>query len=176
MNRLYRQDRLEWTLDREADVSSDTHEALAGLLARAYPTYAGIFGGRRSWTWARPEARMVGTADARPVAHLALLRQFAQTSESGESLLVGEVGLVAVDPDFQGRGIGRKLLAQTATEMAGLAMSFGFLTCSPAVVPFYESAGWHQLPYAPVVAGDTYTMILPLHAPLSTWPRPLQAT
>ncbi|MGN9845438.1 GNAT family N-acetyltransferase [Nonomuraea sp. H19] len=176
MNRLHRQDRLEWALAWEADVSADTHEALAEMLARAYPADAGIFGGRRSWTWARPEARMVGMADDHPVAHLALLRQFGQTSESGERLLVGEVGLVAVDPDFQGRGIGRKLLAQTATEMAGLALSFGFLTCRPAVVPFYESAGWHQLPYSPVLAGDTHTMILPLHAPLSTWPRALQAT
>jgi predicted acetyltransferase len=86
------------------------------------------------------------------------------------------VGLVAVDPDFQDRGIGRKLLAQTAREMAGLALSFGFLTCSPAVVPFYEGAGWHQLPLTPVLAGDTHTMILPVHASLSTWPRALQAT
>jgi nodulation protein A len=176
VNRLHREDRLEWTLVQETDVSSDTHEALAEMLARAYPANAGIFGGRRSWTWARPEARMVGMADAHPVAHLAMLRQFVQRSESGERLLVGEVGLVAVDPDFQGRGIGRKLLARTATEMAGLGLSFGYLTCSPAVVPFYEGAGWYQLPSSPTLVGDTHTMILPLHASFSTWPRSLQAT
>ncbi|MGW0803313.1 GNAT family N-acetyltransferase [Nonomuraea sp. NPDC002799] len=176
MKRLHRQDRLQWAMVRETNVSSGTHKALAGMLARAYPAYAGIFSGRRSWAWARPEARMIGMADGRPVAHLGLLRQFEQMSESGERLLVGEVGLVAVDPDVQGRGLGRKLLAQTATELAGLALSFGFLTCSPAVVRFYEGAGWHQLSSSPVVAGDTHTMILPLHASFSAWPRPLQAT
>jgi nodulation protein A len=176
VNRLHRQDRLDWTLAPESGISSHTHKALAGMLARAYPEYAGTFGGRRSWMWARPEARMVGMAGGRPVAHLGLVRQFEQPSESGERLLVGEVGLVAVDPDFQGRGIGRELMARTATELTGLALSFGYLTCSPAVVPFYEGAGWHQLSYSPVMAGDTHTMIRPLLASLSAWPRPVQAT
>lgn len=119
---------------------------------------------------------MVGMADDRPVAHLGLLRQFVQKSESGERLLVGEVGMVAVDPDFQGRGIGRELLAQTATELAGMALSFGYLTCNPSVVPFYEGVGWHQLPQSSVLVGDTHTMILPLRASFSAWPRPVQAT
>ncbi|MFC5833419.1 GNAT family N-acetyltransferase [Nonomuraea insulae] len=173
---MHSQDRRKWSLVRESDISSDTHEALAEMLARAYPAYAGIFSGRRSWAWARPEARMVGLADDRPVAQLGLLRQFVQRGESGERLLVGEVGTVAVDPGFQGRGIGRELLAQTATELAGLALDFGYLTCSPAVIPFYEGAGWHQLPHSSVSAGDSHTMILPLNASLSAWPRTFQAT
>jgi nodulation protein A len=69
-----------------------------------------------------------------PIAHLGLLRRFLRVPDSGASLLVGDVGLVAVDPDFQGKGIGGELLNQTSRTMTDLALPFGFLTCRPTGV------------------------------------------
>jgi nodulation protein A len=163
----------------ENDVSAAGHAALADMLAKAYPRHAGLFGGGRSWSGARPEVRVIGNVGSRPVAHLGLLRRFLRLPDTGASLLVGDVGLVAVDPDFQRRGIGRTLLDQTTQTMTDLRLPFGFLTCGSWAVPFYHDAGWHLLNgqttrmidrdhQAEVYRGPA--MVLPVHARISDWP------
>ncbi|MEV8636622.1 GNAT family N-acetyltransferase [Streptosporangium sp. NPDC051023] len=171
---------LSWTLTWENDISDEWHEALTGMLARAYPRSAELFRERRSWSGARPEARVVGSVDDRPVAHLGLLRRFLRVPETGASLLVGDVGLVAVDPDFQGTGVGRELLGQTTRALTDLGLPFGFLTCRPALVPFYRSGGWQLVDgqVTRMIHNDHHSwvyhgpgMALPVHAPMSDWPR-----
>ncbi|MGQ0840654.1 GNAT family N-acetyltransferase [Actinokineospora sp.] len=172
-------DQLTWAVTWENDIPSDGHAALAGMLARAYPRHVELFSGERSWYSARPEARVVGSVGGRPVAHLGLLRRFLRVSDTDASLLVGDVGLVAVDPDFQRTGVGRALLDRTRQAMTDFGLSFGFLTCGPKVVPFYRSGGWHQVDgqvtrlidknhRTEVYSGPT--MVLPVHAPLTEWP------
>jgi nodulation protein A len=172
-------DQLRWRLVWESDLSDEEHAALARLFGRAYPRHAERFSGGRSWSGARPEARVVGSLDDRPVAHLGLLRRFLRVPATGASLLVGDVGLVAVDPDLQGRGIGRRLLDQARQVLLKLELPFGFLTCGPETVPFYRSGGWRLL------EGQTTRMIdnrqrsevyqgpallLPVRARLTDWP------
>jgi nodulation protein A len=172
-------DHLRWRLVWESDLSDEEHAALARLFGRAYPRHAERFSGGRSWSGARPEARVVGSLDDRPVAHLGLLRRFLRVPATGASLLVGDVGLVAVDPDLQGRGIGRRLLDQARQVLLELELPFGFLTCGPETVPFYRSGGWRLL------EGQTTRMIdnrqrsevyqgpallLPVRARLTDWP------
>lgn len=172
-------DQLRWLLTWENDVSTEEHEALARMLARAYPRHAELFSGRRSWSGARPEARIIGKVSDRPIAHLGLLRRFLRVPDSGASLLVGEVGLVAVDPDFQRGGIGGELLDQTARVMTELAVPFGFLTCRPGIIPFYRGGGW-QLMEGQIIRminnsqqPEVYrgpAMVLPISAPMPDWP------
>jgi nodulation protein A len=172
-------DPLTWTMTWEDDVTADEHAALAAMLARAYHWHAGQFRGTRSWSGARPEARIVGSAGQRPVAHLGLLRRFLRVPDSGSSVLIGDVGLVAVDPDFQGQGIGSRLLDRSTRAMTGLALPFGFLTCRLEVVPFYRSGGWQQAhgqvtrmidnsQRPEIYAGPA--MVLPVHGRMADWP------
>ena len=172
-------ERLMWRLEWESDLTAGGHEALAGLLARAYPRHADLYVGAQSWSGARPEARVIGSVGDRPVAHLGMLRRFLRNPDSGTGILVGDVGLVAVDPDLQGKGVGGRLLGQAAEAMRELDLPFGFLTCGEWAVPFYESAGWQLLPGQvtrmfnrdgqPEVY-DGPAMALPLHATMSAWP------
>jgi nodulation protein A len=169
---------IEWTLRWEADLPEHEHVALSVLLARYYPNDAGTFTGSRSWYSARPEARVIGYHDGRPVAHLAFIRRMLRL-ESGRSQLVGDVGLVGVHPDYQGSGLGRSLLAQAALALWSLDLPFGFLTCGPDLVGFYTRGGWQQAvgqvtrmlgtDFAP----ETFTgpaMVLPVRAAFADWP------
>jgi nodulation protein A len=169
---------LEWQQVWESDVPEDLHEALAALLVRAYPTHAAVFVGRRSWSGARPEVRVVGLAGDRPVAHFGILRRFLR-ADGEDDVLVGDGGLVAVDPEYQARGVGRELLEQAALAMDDLGLPFGFLTCRPGVVPFYESGGWRLMDGLATRLIDnnheveTYhgpAMVLPVRAALTRWP------
>jgi nodulation protein A len=168
-----------WRLEWENDLSAENHEGLAIMLARAYPLFGDLFRDGRSWSGARPELRVVGYDGERPIAHLGVLRRFLRVPDTGAAVLVGDVGLVAVDPDFRGNGVGRALLEQTTRTLTELGLPFGYLTCRPAVVPFYESAGWQRVEgqvtrmiandHRPEVYGGP-AMVVPVHAAMSDWP------
>jgi nodulation protein A len=172
-------DQLKWAVTWENDIPPEGHDALAWMLARAYPRHAELFTEGRSWSGARPEARIVGSVGDRPIAHLGLLRRFLRIPDKKTSLLIGDVGLVAVDPDFQGQGIGSRLLDQATRVLTDLALPFGFLTCRLDVVPYYRSRGWQRAngqvtrmidnSHQPEVY-DGPAMVLPLHARISDWP------
>lgn len=172
-------DRLWWVVAWENDLSANGHDALADLLSRAYPRSAGVFDAGRSWSGARPEARIIGNVGNRAVAHLGLLRRFLRVPDTGANLLVGDVGLVAVDPDYQRQGVGGMLLDQTTRTLTDLRLPFGFLTCGPRVVGFYRSGGWRLLngQTTRMIDNDHQpethhgpAMVLPIRATLSDWP------
>ena len=169
---------IEWTLRWEADLSADDHTALARLFGRYYPEQQSVFVGARSWMGARPEARVIGYDAGRPVAHLGFVRRMLRL-ESGASQLVGDVGLVGVDPDYQGTGLGRRLLAEATAALTGQNLPFGYLTCAPELVAYYTGGGWRQSPgqvtrmIDTALRPETFTgpaMVLPVLAPFSDWP------
>ncbi|MDT7576000.1 MAG: nodulation protein [Pseudonocardiales bacterium] len=132
---------VEWTSVWEDDVAD--HEGITALLGRAFPRSRTPFTGARSWSSARPELRLLGLLDGLPVAHVAVLRRFLQIG--GHAQLVGDVGLVAVDPGRHGSGLGAELLVRTRAELAALEMPFGFLTCGEQVAGFYARGGWSRV-------------------------------
>ena len=169
---------ITWKLRWEADLTEPDHVALAALFARYYPDDAATFTGGRSWFSARPEARVIGYLGERPVAHLGFVRRTLRL-ESGGSQLVGDAGLVGVDPDLQGSGLGGRLLAETAAALERLELPFGFLTCAPELVGFYAAGGWRQAVGQVTRMIDvnqrqeTFTgpaMVLPVTASFAEWP------
>ncbi|MCU1445448.1 GNAT family N-acetyltransferase [Cryobacterium sp.] len=169
---------IEWTLRWEADLSEHDHAALAALFARYYPRDAATFTGAHSWFGARPEARVIGYHSGRPVAHLGFIRRMLRL-ETGESQLVADVGLVGVDPDYQGNGLGGRLLAEAAAALRSLALPFGFLTCAPDLVAFYAGGGWRPATGQVTrmidtdLQPETYTgpaLVLPVTASFADWP------
>lgn len=169
---------LHWSLTWEDDVGDDEHVALAALFARSFPRPPTSFTGARSWSSARPEVRVVARHDGRPVAHLGILRRFLRVAELDVSQLVGDVGLVAVDPVLQGRGIGAALLVRAAATLRALELPFGFLTCGERVAGFYATAGWVRVgnPTRMIRADGQVqiyggaSMVLPMRAPIADWP------
>ena len=167
-------ERVAWTSVWEDDV--DDHESLGALLARAFPRSRTPFGGARSWSSARPELRLIGRSDGAAVAHVAVLRRFLQIG--GRAQIVGDVGLVAVDPDRRGTGLGAELLARAAAVLAELGMPFGFLTCGEQVAGFYARAGWVRMPGPTrMVRADGrvqvyggVSMVLAVTASIDAWP------
>jgi nodulation protein A len=169
---------IEWTLRWEADLAESDHVALAALFARYFPEDAATFTGARSWYSARPEGRVIGYLGDRPVAHVGFVRRMLRL-ESGGSQLVGDVGLVGVDPEFQGSGLGGRLLAETAEALRRLELPFGFLTCAPELVGFYARGGWQQAMGRVTrmidvnLLQETFTgpaMVLPVTATFAEWP------
>ena len=168
---------MRWHLHWEADLVRADHDALGALLVEVYPAHEATFRAQ-SFAYARPEGRIVGYDGERPVAHLGFLRRMLR-SDAG-ALLVGDVGLVGVHPALRGTGLGKRLLLETAAAFERLALPFGFLTCRPAVVPFYASGGWQQITGQITRMLDehgeheTYSgpaLVLPVRAALAEWPR-----
>ena len=164
---------LDWTSVWEDDVVD--HAELAVVLARAFP-HAGRIGGEQSWSSARPELRLVGRADGQVVAHAAVLRRFLQID--GRAQLVGDVGLVAVDPARHGSGLGAALLVRVREALCGLGMPFGFLTCGSRWRASTPAAGGSRVPGPTrMIRADGrmqvyggVSMVLALATPLDAWP------
>ena len=165
-----------WALTWEDDVTPYEHAALAGLFSRCYPNSRTPFTGSRSWSSGRPELRIMGRRGGVLVAHLGILRRFLQVD--GRGLLVGDVGLVATDPELQGRGTGAELMRRTAAALRGLELPFGFLTCGEHVAGFYARSGWVRVdnPTRMVRADGRVqvyggvSMVLRVCAPMTDWP------
>jgi nodulation protein A len=175
--------RLEWETVREGDVSIETHAELAALLRAAYPHFPDHFAGRRSWSYVRPEVRVIGRAGRGAIATAGALRRFIEVG--GQDQLVAIVGLVAVHPENQATGVGITLMRRVAAVLSDLAVPFGLLMCAERHVGFYRRAGWHQLSARPVRYSPddtsepqafvdeiaTTAMILPIRSTLSDWPQ-----
>ena len=167
---------LRWTTTWEDDLTDDDQAALGALLARCFPRSRTPFGPGRSWSSARPELRVVARDEGVPVAHVAVLRRFLQVD--GMGVLVGDVGLVAVDPDRQGSGTGAALLAWCRETLAALELPFGFLTCGEHVAGYYATGGWERVPGPTrMVRADGrvqvyggVSMVLPVGRGIDAWP------
>ncbi|MGD9526336.1 GNAT family N-acetyltransferase [Pseudonocardia sp.] len=165
-----------WAAIWEDDLAAADHDAIGTLLARCFPRSRTPFGPGRSWASGRPEVRLLARCGSRVVAHLGVLRRFLRVDAAAR--LVGDVGLVGVDPSRQGTGLGGELLVRGRALLDELGMPFGFLTCGHHVSGFYATGGWAEVTGGTrMVRADgtvqvygAASMVLPVHAPLAQWP------
>jgi len=127
----------------EGALTLDEHEAIAALLARAFPSYDHWYLGARSWAGMQPERRVLATVGDVVVAHAGLRRQFVTVG--GTDLLVTAVGMVAVSPRLKGTGLGGRLLEGVDEQLRALGAGFGLLETGEATQGFYRRAGWLPL-------------------------------
>lgn len=170
---------LRHRLVREDALTGANHDAIKRLLVAAFPQTAAVFSVASYWG-AQPEYRLwLEDDDGTMVAHLDFERRVIDVG--GREVLVAGVGEVATHPDWQRKGLGRRLMAAFRTVLCTeLPVPFGFLNCSEAVAGFYTSVGWHRMPQSTRerdrVTG-TWTehtlpsMVLPAMAPIEAWPR-----
>ncbi len=136
---------VRWTTRWETSLDAAEHDAITALLAHSYASTTTVFTHGHSWAGARPELRLLGHHRGEVVAHAAVIRRFLRAPEHDTSILVGDVGLVAVHPDRQGLGLGGALMDTVATTLHRLGLPYGFLTCGRKVRDFYRRCGWQPL-------------------------------
>lgn len=134
---------MQWSACREGRITMGEHAELAVLLRAAYAHIPEFFGGVRTWSYVRPEARVTGWDGEGPAAHAGVLRRFLQID--GTDQLTAVVGLVAVRPGLQRQGVGLALLERVRAFLGELAVPFGILMCAEHHVAFYERGGWRRL-------------------------------
>lgn len=116
--------------------------------------------------------------DGTLVAHLDFERRVIGVGN--REVLVAGVGEVATHPAQQGRGLGRRLMAELRRVLSTeTPADFGYLGCREEVIGFYERVGWHRIHQKTreldpgsrqwtVSRGPT--LILPATASLLAWP------
>ncbi|MEU6275713.1 GNAT family N-acetyltransferase [Streptomyces populi] len=79
----------------------------------------------------------------RLAAHAGLL--WLPVTIGGTGTEVVGVGGVAVAPGMQGRGLARLVVAAAPEHARATGPRHALLFCRPALVPLYQSLGWHPL-------------------------------
>ena len=164
---------------QEDAIAAPQQEAIRQLLIRAFARTAHRFATKTYWG-ARPEYRLwMETPDGTIVAHLDYERRVVGVGDC--DILVAGVGEVAVHPDWQGHGLGRRLMDAFRTILdRQTPVDFGYLNCLEEVAGFYTAIGWHRtdqpsMRLHPDTGAPTMwtgaTMILPVRKPLEHWPR-----
>jgi nodulation protein A len=175
-------DDIRWEVVEESALTLTDHEAIAAMLAQAFPSWSHWYVGGRSWAGMQPERRVIGRSeDGVVLAHVGIRRMFVTVGD--EDVLVGDTGLVGVAPRLQGTGVGRELMDRVHDVLDGLRVPYGFLGAGEDRIPFYAHMGWHEFPEAVGTfsaftadgAGVVETeqggwMVRPVTARLEDWP------
>jgi nodulation protein A len=148
-------------------------------MLRAFARTAHRFATQSYWG-ARPEFRLwYEIPNGTVVAHLDFERRTIDVD--GREVLIAGVGEVSTDPDWQGHGLGRRLMTDfQAILQTETPVDFGYLNCLEHVVGFYTAVGWHRMDQPsrrlhPDTGEPTtwngISMILPVRRSLEEWPR-----
>ena len=170
-------DGLEVRLVAEADLTPEDDAAIRELLVAAFPRVAERFA-RRSWWGSRPDDRLMLHRRGRLVGHLGLERRVIEVGST--DVLVAGIGGVAIQPDVQRQGLGRRLIEELLRVLlTEVPVSYGYLTTGPADAAFYAAVGLTRV-HATVRYRDPETgawevadpldFVLPAGSPLSAWP------
>lgn len=133
-----------WETRWETTLTEPELVEIRELLGAAFPDYPG--GVHRGWLGERPELRILGLEDGRLIAHAGVLRRHLRVRTTGVSFLVGDVGMVAVHPTEQSRGVGAALMRRVAVTLASLGVEHGCLCTSDDRAGFYLGVGWLRAP------------------------------
>jgi GNAT superfamily N-acetyltransferase len=76
-----------------------------------------------------------------------------QIEHGGERWAASGISAVVTDPAKRGKGYGTRLVVAARDAMRAAGADLGVFSCDAALVPFYEGAGWRELPGAVLIGG-----------------------
>jgi len=166
-------------LVHENDLGGSDRLHIRDLLTAAFPNHAALWRERDFWGGPLEHRLLLRDLSGRLVGHLGFARRLIEVD--GQCVKIAGIGAVAILPDFQGQGWGRRLLSRLGTHLAAEAdVEFGFLQCRDIVVPFYEKLGFRRITqrvrsFDPQRScwqtDDAAALILPVTAGIDRWPR-----
>ena len=140
---------LEVTVETRAFVPGDDDEAWLRVNNRAFATHGeqggwtlDTFRQRRQEAWFDPEGFRVLDLDGRMAAFC--WTKVHEPSAAGDDV-IGEIYVIAVDPDFHGRGLGRQLTLDGLEHLAKRGITTAMLYVdadNTAAVSLYERLGF----------------------------------
>jgi GNAT superfamily N-acetyltransferase len=137
------------------------------LAREAWPAFADVDPGHDPTLF---PLLMLVVEDENVLAGLSLLHK--EIVHCGQSYMVGGLSTIATRKSAQGRGLGRRIVTAAHQTLAESGLDLSIFSSERALVPFYESAGWHEVPGAVLVGG---TPEQPLPTDLPGWDRAVLA-
>jgi nodulation protein A len=161
----------------EGDLTPDHHQRISNLLIKVFPKASHIFS-NSSYYFALPEYRLwIEDEQGIIIAHLDMEHRLI--SVGGVDVPTIGVGEVGTHPDYQGQGLGRKLMDRLKVVLREqFTEDYGILQCRDTVAGFYEQVGWHRvyqtvhrenIDTGEVETNNGPTMILPIHKTMNDW-------
>ena len=124
----------------------------------------------KSWglTWRPKEHHILLYEGDRPVSHVGLVREIVGVGE--QRIPIGGIGDVITVPEFQGRGLAQKGIAEAVrVTMQDWGLKHGLLFCFPQLRTFYESLGWAARREPVWVSQPNGRMALPNLSMVKSW-------
>ncbi|MFG2827436.1 GNAT family N-acetyltransferase [Streptomyces sp. NPDC048434] len=135
----------------EADVPPALRTQVAELRDEAWPPDSPSAPGTFAHDPALRPVSMLLVDGATVLAALDILTK--QIVHDGERYQAAGLSTVVTRGAARGQGHGRRLVTAAREAMAAMNLDVGLFTCDRPLQPFYEGAGWHQLPGAVLVGG-----------------------
>lgn len=162
------------------ELSSGNVSLMRALFDHEYSGTYGDWDPDQPYGYAPADFHVIAVDEGRLLGHVGFQRR--EILVGGVDVAVAGTGGVLVEEDARGSGLGRRLMRRAQQAMLDIGgIRFGYLGCRPAVVPFYESAGWRRvharerhsdrLDHAKTVVDDrTPILISSVLSEVDSWP------
>ncbi|RCS99215.1 GNAT family N-acetyltransferase [Brevibacterium aurantiacum] len=153
---------------------------LRGLFDSEYLAEHGQWDPARPYGYSPADFHVIARSGNDVVGHVGFQKRVISVGKN--DVLVAGTGGVLVSNTARGAGLGLQLMDRAQESMRNdAAVSFGYLGCRPAVVPFYLSAGWTRIqaterhtarldPSQMVESDSSPILICPAARTVTDWP------
>lgn len=136
------------TADLEVIAHQDLNEVVLShireLFDREYLSEFGVWNPDYPYGYSPEDLHVIARSGSDVIGHVGFQKRVISVGMM--DVLVAGTGGVLVSDEARGAGLGQKLLPRAQESIRNdAAVSFGYLGCRPAVVPFYLSAGWTRI-------------------------------
>jgi predicted N-acetyltransferase YhbS len=161
------------TVIDEKDISEELDIAIRDGLVECFPPDAEYFS-RQSWWHSGPAWRVLAVDDDdRVIGHVAVVVRTVSAGPNRVSVRSAGIQSVFVRPEYRGKGLSDKIMAQAMAEAKRRQLDAGLLFCVPKYEPVYERMGWTRINAnvlmrneegkAVPIPGENIAMVYPLN-------------
>jgi GNAT superfamily N-acetyltransferase len=133
------------TVIDERDISEELDIAIRDGLVECFPPDTEYFS-RQSWWHTRPAWRVLAVGDdGQVIGHVAVVVRTVSVGPGRVPVRSAGIQSFFVRPEYRGRGLSDKIMAQAMAEAEQRQLDAGLLFCVPEYEPVYERMGWTRI-------------------------------